>query len=345
MEWAMKSLATTCLVILAAGPSAVFAQTPDSVPHQQSQPQPVPGAPQGIFKSGTELVALNVTVIDPHQQYVGGLVENDFAVFEDGVKQDLSFFASSQVPIDLILLLDTSSSMTDKMAIAREAAVGFLRTMRDGDRAALVAFNDGVRVVHGLTNDRAALEAALAEVRAAGATALHNAIYVALREFGRAAKQAGEVRRQAIAVFSDGTDTASMMSFDDVLEQAKRSGVNVYTISLQSPTVVAKRGTARRYFSQADYAMKALAQETGAQAFFPERIQELPAVYGRIAAELGAQYSLAYAPKNVRKDGRFRRVVVQILSRPDARPRTRTGYFADILRVPLAIIGAIRDPQ
>jgi Ca-activated chloride channel family protein len=85
--------------------------------------------------------------------------------------------------------------------------------------------------------------------------------------------------------------------------------------------------------------MKTIALETGAQAFFPEKIQDLSGVFGRIAAELGAQYSLAYAPKNVRKDGRFRRVVVQILSRPDVRPRTRTGYFAEILRAPLAALG------
>jgi Ca-activated chloride channel family protein len=295
--------------------------------------------PQGTFKTSVELVALNVTVTDQSQKYVAGLHESDFAVFEDGVKQDVAFFAAGEVPIDLILLLDTSASMIDKMSIAREAALGVLQKLRPVDRAALVGFNDGVRVLQALTDDRASLEAALTGFRPSGATALHNAIYVALREFGRSAKQAGDVRRQAIAVFSDGQDTASLISFDDVLEQARRAGVSVYTISLQSQSAAARRGAARRYFSQSDYAMKTIALETGAQAFFPEKIQDLSGVFGRIAAELGAQYSLAYAPKNVRKDGRFRRVVVQILSRPDVRPRTRTGYFAEILRAPLAALG------
>jgi Ca-activated chloride channel family protein len=332
----MKRVALVLAVLTVAGQPAALAQTAESTPPTAVQPTS-PG--RGTFKSSVELVALSVTVTDQGQKYVAGLLENDFAVFEDGVKQDVSFFAAGEIPIDLMLLLDTSASMIDKMPIAQEAALGVLRKLRDGDRAAIVGFNEGVKVLQGLTGDRSALEAALMGLHPAGATALHNAIYVALREFGRAAKQSGDVRRQAIAVFSDGEDTASLIPFDDVLEQSRRAGVSIYTISLQSPSAVARRGAARRYFTQSHYAMKTIAQETGAQAFFPQRIQDLSGVFGQIAAELGAQYSLAYAPKNARKDGRFRRVVVQILSRPDVRSRTRTGYFAEILRAPLAALG------
>jgi VWFA-related protein len=145
------------------------------------------------------------------------------------------------------------------------------------------------------------------------------------------------VRRQAIAVFSDGEDTASLMTFDDVLNQARRTGVSIYTIALQS-RLARLNHNGRRYFSQSDFSMKTLAQDTGGLSFFPERIQDLAGVYGRIAADIGAQYSMAYAPKNGRPDGRFRRVVVQILSRPDARPRTRLGYFADVLRAASSIV-------
>jgi Ca-activated chloride channel homolog len=326
----MKRLASlVSIVTVASALSPAAAQTPTS-------------EPQAIFRSGTELVALNVTVTDPQQNYVGGLSAGDFAVFEDGVKQDLTYFASSDIPIDLILLMDSSSSMRDKMDIAREAARGFLRTMRPQDRAAVVAFNQGVKVLQPLTGDRPQLEAALAASEASGATALHNAIYVALREFGRSARQAGDVRRQAIAVFSDGEDTASLISFDDVLDQARRSGVNVYAISLQSRATLSRNANGRRYFSQSEYAMKTLAQDTGGQAFFPERIQELSGVYGRIATELGAQYSIAYAPKNGRQDGRFRRVVVQIVSHPEARPRTRLGYFAEAFRSAASTIAGAR---
>jgi Ca-activated chloride channel homolog len=323
----MKRLAVVGLVVVAAsalGPAA--AQTPPA--QVESQP---------IFKSGTELVALNVTVTDPRQNYVAGLAANDFAVYEDGVKQEVSFFAASEIPIDLILLVDSSSSMADKMSVAREAALGFIRTLRPGDRAAIVAFNDTTKVLQPLTGETPHLEAAIGTTHPSGATALNNAIYVALREFGRSVKQAGEVRRQAIAVFSDGEDTASLMTFDEVLNQARRSGVSIYTIALQS-RLARQNHNGRRYFSQSDFSMKTLAQDTGGLSFFPEKIQDLAGVYGRIAADIGAQYSMAYAPKNGRTDGRFRRVVVQVLSRPDARPRTRLGYFADVLRAASSIV-------
>ena len=152
-----------------------------------------------------------------------------------------------------------------------------------------MAFNDTTKVLQPLTGETQRLEAAIATTHPSGATALNNAIYVALREFGRSVKQAGDVRRQAIAVFSDGEDTASLMTFDEVLNQARRSGVSIYTIALQS-RLARQNHTGRRYFSQSDFSMKTLAQDTGGLSFFPERIQDLAGVYGRIAADIGAQY-------------------------------------------------------
>lgn len=293
---------------------------------QQAGAQPAAAQPAPpVFRSGAELVALTVAVIDKDQRFVRGLAAEDFRIFEDGVQQDVSFFAASEVPLDLILLLDTSASMTDKIATVHQAAVGFLRTLRPGDRGAVVAFNDGVQVLQPLTGDRGRLEAAVTSTQPKGATALHNAIYVAIKEFGRSAKQAGAVRRQAIAVLSDGDDTCSLITFDDVLNEAKKSGVGIYTISLRSAQEASPRGV----FSTALYSMRSLAQETGAQAFFPTDVAGLSAVYGKIAEDLDHQYAIGYAPRNIRPDGRFRRVVVQVASRPDLRLRTRTGYFAE----------------
>jgi Ca-activated chloride channel family protein len=292
---------------------------------QTTQSPPVAQAPPPVFRSGAELVALTVAVLDRDQRFVRGLSVNDFAVFEDGVRQDLSFFAASDVPLDLVLLIDSSASMGDKIKTVHEAAMGFLRTLRPNDRGAVVSFNDGVQVSQPLTGDLARLETAVRSTQAHGATALNNAIYVALKEFGRAAKQSGNVRRQAIAVLSDGEDTCSLMSFDDVLAEAKKSGVGIYTISLRTRPDSSQRGV----FSTALYSMKTLAQETGAQSFFPASINELSSVYSSIADELDHQYALGYAPKNARPDGRFRRVIVQVVARPELRLRTRTGYFAE----------------
>jgi Ca-activated chloride channel family protein len=225
--------------------------------------------------------------------------------------------------------------MSDKMDIVHEAAVGFLKTLRASDRGAVVAFADGVDVLQELTSDRLALEQAVRRTTARGATSLNNAIYISLKQFGRAGKPDNRnVRRQAIAVLSDGEDTSSLITFEDVLALARKSGVSVYPIALQSKYAAARLASTgqRRYFSESEYAMRSLAQETGAQAFFPLQIFELKAIYAAIAQELSSQYSLAYAPANTRADGRFRRILVRVASRPELRLRTRTGYTAESAR-------------
>jgi Ca-activated chloride channel family protein len=295
--------------------------------------EPAPG-PAPVFRSSANMVALNVTVTDLKKQLVTGLTAGDFAVFEDGVQQEVRFFESKSVPLDLILLIDTSSSMRDKMSVVHEAAIGFLKSLKEQDRGAVVAFSDGVEVLQPLTSEAAALEQAVRATAAKGSTSLHNALYIALKQFG-GGKSGGDLRRQAIAVLSDGEDTSSLISFDDVLGLARKSGVNVYTIALQSKSPSPVRDGSPRYFSQSDYSMKSLAQETGAQSFFPLHINELKNVYAAIAEELACQYSLGYSPANPRSDGRFRRIVVRVTSRPELQLRTRSGYIAERERAAL----------
>jgi Ca-activated chloride channel family protein len=310
---------------------AVTAQQPvPQLPAAAPPPQAAEPQSHTVFRSGASLVALNVTVTDG-KRYVDGLQRGDFTVYEDGVQQHVEFFEAQSVPIDLIVLIDTSSSMTDKMDTVHQAALGFLKTLRPKDRGAVVAFSDGVEILQPLTSDIDALQTAINATHAHGATALHNALYVALKQFGRAAQQAGEVRRQAIAVLSDGADTSSVVSFDDVLAVARKSGVGIYTIALES-----EYGTAdprQKYFSTAMYSMRTLAQETGAQSYFPSTVKDLRGIYAGISAELSSQYSIGYTPSNGRPDGRFRRVVIQVPSRPDLRPRARPGYTADTVHV------------
>ena len=278
-----------------------------------------------VFRSNASMVALNVTVLNG-RKLVSGLSRDDFEVYEDGIRQNVDFFESRSVPMDLILLLDTSSSMADKMETVHRAARGFMKMIRPEDRGAVVAFADTVSILQPLSSDGKALEAAIEGTTAHGSTSLHNAIYVALKEFGRPAQSQGEVRRQAIAVLSDGEDTKSLISFDDVVALARKSGVNIYTIGLQSQTTSA---ASARFVSDADYALKSLAQETGAQSFFPKSVTELKGVYDDIAVELSAQYSIGYSPTNTRADGRFRRIMVRVASNPGFRPRARLGYTAD----------------
>ena len=285
--------------------------------------------PGPTFRSAAALVALNVTVQDGGSKFVPGLQPADFVVYEDGVKQTVEFFESTRVPVDLIVMLDTSASMRDKLGLVHQAASGFLATLRPEDRGAVLSFASSVSVLQPLTSDHAALQRAVGDMHAGGSTSLNNAVYIALKQFGLRAQSADEVRRQAIVILSDGADTTSLVSFDDVLALARRLPVSIYTVSLQSPPGVQRTAATLpgRLEEEADYTMKTLAKETGAQSFFPTP-DALKGVYAAIAAELASQYSIGYVPANTQADGRFRRVNVQVVTRPDLRSRTRLGYTA-----------------
>jgi Ca-activated chloride channel family protein len=327
------SIAVLLLVVTTAAqsPPPVPAAPAEATPPREAADSPKasqesPQAP--VFRSGASLVAITVTVTDG-KRLVGGLQPDDFQVYEDGVLQRVRFFEATAVPIDLILLLDTSASMSDKIDVVHDAAAGFLKTLRSADRGAVVTFGDRVEVAQALTSERASLEEAVRRTTPHGSTALNNALYVALKEFARSAQQAGEVRRQAIAMFSDGEDTSSVIAFDDVLAMARKSGISIYTICLQNKYSVARGDSGRKYFSESDYAMKTLAQETGAQSYFPSAVQELKGIYAGISDELSKQYSIGYSPTNPRADGRFRRIVVRVAAHPEFQPRARLGYTAE----------------
>ncbi len=301
------------------------ADTPaTSPPAVTTQPPPAT-----VFRSGVDLVALSVVVTDSSAKFVSGLQPQDFAVYEDGVQQDVTFFAATAIPLDLAILLDTSASMSDKMEEVQQAATGFASTLRSGDRAMVVDIKDATRILQPLTDDIDAAKTAIAATKAKGGTALYNGVYTTIKELGKERHATDELRRQAIVVLSDGDDTASLVMFDDVMAVAKEAGIAIYTITLRSPAgVQAVVSSSRRYFSESEFSMKALAQETGARAFFPAGIAELSGVYSSIAAELASQYALGYVSKNPLRDGRFRKVTVRVADHPGVAPRTRSGYVA-----------------
>jgi Ca-activated chloride channel family protein len=285
--------------------------------------------PATTFKSGVDLVALNVVVTDGTEKFVTGLSTTDFVVFEDGVQQDVSFFGATDVPLDLAILLDTSASMSDKIQTAQQAAIGFLSTLRANDRVTIIDIKDATKVLFAMGQDLSAARGAILATTARGGTALYNGTYLALKEMTKQRRGSGEIRRQAIVVLSDGADTASLLSYDDVLDSAKESGIAIYTISLRSKTDILRAASqGRHYFSQSDFGMKALAQETGAKAYFPTDISELAGVYSSIAEELANQYALGYTSKNPKRDGAYRRVVVRVTAKPGVRTRTRNGYLS-----------------
>lgn len=275
------------------------------------------------FRSGIDLVSLTTTVTDPNNRFITDLGADDFTIFEDGVGQEIGFFSRTSLPVSVSLLLDTSASMDDKMRTAQKAALGFVSALRPQDQAQLIDFDSRVSVVAPFTSSHADLEKAIASTVAGGSTSLYNAIYIALRELNKVkARSAEDQRRQAIVVLSDGEDTSSLVSYEEVLELAKRSETVIYAIGIRTKDA----GTLRSY-SDADYVLRQLTTQTGGRVFFPGGAEELPAIYALISEELSSQYILGYSSKNPRRDGRWRRIQLRV-ARPGAVARTRQGYYA-----------------
>jgi Ca-activated chloride channel family protein len=319
--------------------SALGAPAPPPPAGQQPAPAPAPASPPAAqepapasqpttqrpsFRSGVDVVSLNVTVTDQSRNFVTSLEQNDFVVYEDGVKQDVTYFNKAQLPIALSLLIDTSASMEDKLRLAQEAAIGFVRRMKPEDIAQVIDFDSRVSILQQFTGDRTLLENGIRQTVPNGSTSLHNAIYIALKELKKVrATSTGDVRRQAIVVLSDGEDTSSLVPFEEVLDLAKRSEVIVYAIGIRG------RDLGARGFPEAEFVLKQFAQETGGRAFFPTAASELDGIYVQIADELAAQYALAYSSRNPRRDGQWRRIVVRTTN-PQLAARTKQGYFGPV---------------
>ena len=276
------------------------------------------------FETGIEIINLNVSVTDGQNRYVTDLIQKDFAVYEDGIRQDLSLFTHENLPISLSLMIDVSASMDEKLPVAQAAAIRFAKTLRAQDQAQVVQFNDRATVLQDFTAEQADLENAIRRTRASGPTAMYNALYVALKDLGKL-KKAGELRRRAVVLLTDGEDTASLVNDDQVLDLAKKSEINIYSISIRNNRPTDRE---RLAFSQAAHVLTALANETGGQVHFPSSLSELDAVYDRIAEELRTQYSIGYVSANKRRDGKWRRIVVRVPDRESVQVRHRLGYYA-----------------
>jgi Ca-activated chloride channel family protein len=271
------------------------------------------------FRVTVDLISLNVTVTDTRDRFVTDLLEEDFSIYEDGIAQEVSVYSREDLPVRMVLLIDTSASMDEKIGFAQEAAVNFVQEMKDDDLTEVMEFGSKPHVLQPFTADVEKLNRAIRMTQAGGTTQLYNALYISLKGLSRRRQ---DIRRQAIVVLSDGEDTSSLVTFERVMELAKETDVTIYTISLRR-----EGGRRTRAFSEAEFVLKKLAEETGGQWFFPEQIEELTDVYARIATELKNQYNIGYVSNNPKRDGSWRRVVVQT-AYPNYRVRTKLGYYA-----------------
>jgi VWFA-related protein len=273
------------------------------------------------FRVSVDTVSLAVAVLDGDRRLVTDLPRENFQIWEDGVEQQIQFFSRGELPLRMVILVDTSGSMQSKLELAQEAAVRFVRTLKPDDQVQVVEFNDRVLTLAEFTSDFDQVEQAIRQTEATGATSLYNAIYVSLKDLHR--ENPEELDRRAIVILSDGNDTKSVLGFEDVKEQARKSSVVIYAISLRATD----EDLAKDKYRNAKYELDMLARESGGVSYAPETIDDLAGVYDQIATELKSQYSLGYVSTNATADGAWRRL--QILSKEAGTEiRTRGGYFA-----------------
>ena len=274
--------------------------------------------PRLTFGTDVGLVRLDVTVERPDGRFVTDLKESDFELYEDGNPQDISTFSREELPVSMVLLVDSSISVSDRVAIAQAASARFVTGLRPDDEVRVTSFNERVSILQDFTSDRDALRAAIDRISASGATALYNALYSTLR--GRAPQWAdGRLRRRVIVLLSDGEDTASLVWEEQVVELVRRREATVHVIGLRKENDASNR-SAR--------ILRLLAAESGGDVHRPESIRDLDDVYGRISDELRSQYMVGYVSANPSQDGGWRRIELRVKGRRDLQVRHRVGYYA-----------------
>jgi len=255
------------------------------------------------------LVELPISVSDANGNPLTGLTQANFTVLESGKPQKISsFHFASDLPISAGVLLDHSGSMEKRMEAAKSAAVAFFRSiLRKGDRAFISAFADDAARRTPFVSEAATLEAQVSAIpEASGGTALYDAIITGLYRFRNVQG------RKALIIITDGEDTASRMTYLEMLTYARASRVPLYFIGVG--------------FLIADGKMKALAAETGGVAYFVRNVNQLPETYKKLEEDLRSQYLIAYQTESSKNDTEYREVEVKV-DRPDAKVRTIRGYL------------------
>jgi Ca-activated chloride channel homolog len=315
------------LLVLSAGNQHIAAQSPT-----------IPPEPKELdtIRVDSDLVDLKVSVISLGAQTASvSLEQKDFQVFEDGLQQQISFFAAADTPFDLVLLLDLSGSTSQKIKLIRRSAKRFVEATRPIDRVAVVTFTNVPVVASDLTADREQLKDAIEHIKKpAGGTNFWDSLRFVVESMCRPTH---ELRRTAIVVMTDGVDNAlpqvygdgSATSFSDLLNIVRSNETLVYPIYIDTEAEEARlHRTPRDAFAIARNQLQQLSQACGTLVYPVSELKDLDKVYERVIRDLSTVYSIGYKPSNPSKDGGWRNVTVKLLERPDLSARAKNGYFA-----------------
>jgi VWFA-related protein len=345
IKFTTLSLIALIFVIIPGALAQSGRRLPSSAPQQDSQNQ------DDSIRLRADEVLLNVTVIDPYGRQATDLSKNDFIIAEDGQRQDIASFLISNVPVNVVLMLDASGSIVSEIASLRDAAMRFVAQLGPEDKVSVVEFHTNVELIQDWTAKSDEVRHALSwrfkpgmvmtkeGHNQYGSTSLYDALYATAED--QLAKVSG---RKAIIMLTDGDDTSSKVTYSQSVDALVKSGAVVYVISKARAFIEEIKsqsgGKLGRVFgtgSQADFyiarfveaerLMTDLSTRTGGRIYSPLRDDELKDMYGQVAQELKNQYILTYVSKNEQRDGRLRHVKV-FLTRSGYNARTRDSYYA-----------------
>jgi len=290
--------------------------------------------PGDVIKTETNLVSLNVSVFNTKSKmFVGSLTKDDFRVLEEGEEQTVSYFASTDVPFDLVLLVDLSGSTSEKRDLIKKSTLRFIEAARPNDRLAIVTFSDRTNVISPLTLDREQLKANVANMNGVGGSHVWDAVKFALDSI-LGPKELD--RRSAVVLMSDGVDNAlsrysstygSKISFADLVEQVRQTDTLIVPIYLDTEDQMGA-GYMSLDYENARRTLNLLANESGGSYYKAKKLADLEGVYEQVINDLGKVYSLGYKPTNPARDGAWRNVRISIANREDLVTRARPGYYA-----------------
>jgi Ca-activated chloride channel family protein len=272
-------------------------------------------AQQPTFKTGAQIVPLYITVLDETKRLVPELQQGDFEVFDNSQPAKIVVFQNEPEPFSVVVMLDTSGSMTGSIDLLRQAAEQFLIRLLPEDKGMVGAFNDKIQFpVRDFTSDRDELISALKDVDFGNPTRLFDAIQASLDELARVKG------RRVVLVFTDGEDTASKIGMGDALDRARTDEAMIYAIGLQSVYFNGQR----QVRSSPDRGLRKLSDETGGGYFELKKTDELGPTFTRVAQELHSQYLIGFSPAT---DGKQHKVEVR-LKKPGLLARARRSYQA-----------------
>ena len=287
-----------------------------------SGPNALKVRPGERIRLNVDMVLVPVTVTDPMNRLVTGLEQDDFQIFENGGRQKIATFASEDAPVSIGIIFDLSGSMSSKLIRARESILQFIKTANPQDEFFVIGFNDRPELIEDFTNSVEDIQARLATVRSGHRTALLDAIYYGLNKMKDARHE-----RKALLVVSDGGDNRSRYTEGELRAQVREADVEIYSIGIFDPyAATPEERTGPQLLDD-------VSEETGGRLLRVDDIADMGDIAEKISTELRNQYVIGFKPKDLTRDGKWRKVKVKVNPPAGLPPLTvhaRTGYYAPL---------------